>query len=40
MTVRTARLALGALACGVVLGGCMSSEATFEPLTAKPKVQS
>jgi len=37
MTARTARLALGALACAVALGGCMSSEASFEPLTAKPK---
>ena len=41
MTARTARLALGALACGAALGGCMSSEASFEPLTAtKPKAQS
>jgi hypothetical protein len=39
MTARTARLALGALACAVALGGCMSSEANFEPLTAKPKAQ-
>ena len=37
MTARAARLALGALACAVALGGCMSSEASFEPLTAKPK---
>jgi len=40
MTARTARLALGVLACGAALGGCMSSEASFEPLTAKPKAQS
>jgi hypothetical protein len=39
MTARSARLALGALACAVALGGCMSSEASFEPLTAKPKAQ-
>jgi hypothetical protein len=39
MTARTARLALGALACAVALGGCMSSEASFEPLTAKPTAQ-
>lgn len=39
MTARTARPTLAVLAAAVALGGCMSSEASFEPLTAKPKPQ-
>ena len=39
MTARPARPTLAVLAAAVALGGCMSSEASFEPLTAKPKPQ-